>query len=137
MGICGVEFWQHPYEMSVRQAKEWLMTGGWVGAEEARARGMVNQVVPRAELSARTLELAQTIAARNPFTMKLVKQAMNFAQDQMGRKASADFGFHLHQMGHMQALLTGGFPIDIDSMPPAMQATIRKAIAARDAAAAK
>jgi hypothetical protein len=40
-------------------------------------------------------------------------------------------------MGHMQALLTGGFPIDIDSMPPAMQATIRKAIAARDAAAAK
>jgi enoyl-CoA hydratase len=136
MGICGVEFWQHPYEMSVRQAKEWLMTGGWVSAEEAKARGMVNQVVPRAELPARTLELAESIAARNPFTMKLVKQAMNFAQDQMGRKASADFGFHLHQIGHMQAMLTGGFPIDIDSMPPAMQATIRKAIAARDAAAA-
>lgn len=135
MGIAGVEFWQHPYEMSVRQAKEWLMTGGWMSAQEAERRGMVNHVVPRAELTARTLELAETIAARNPFTMKLVKQAMNFAQDQMGRKASMDFGFHLHQIGHMQAMLTSGLPIDIDSMPPAMRATIQKAIDARKAAA--
>lgn len=137
MGIAGVELWQHPYEMSVRQAKEWLMAGGWVTAEDAKARGMVNQVVPRDQLAAHTLEFAQTIAARNPFTMKLVKQAMNFAQDQMGRKAATEFGFHLHQIGHMQAMLTGGIPIDIDSMPPAMQATIRKGIAARDAAKAK
>ncbi|MBO4225279.1 enoyl-CoA hydratase [Bradyrhizobium neotropicale] len=134
MGIAGVEFWQHPYEMSVRQAKEWLMTGGWLSAQEAKQRGMVNDVVPREQLTARTLELAETIAARNPFTMKLVKQAMNFAQDQMGRKASVDFGFHLHQIGHMQAMLTSGLPIDIDSMPPAMRATIQKAIDARKAA---
>lgn len=131
MGIAGVEFWQHPFEMSVRQAKEWLMTGGWMSAQEAKERGMVNHVVAREELPARALELAKTIAARNPFTMKLVKQAMNFAQDQMGRKASVDFGFHLHQIGHMQAMLTGGFPIDIESMPPAMRANIEKLLAAR------
>jgi enoyl-CoA hydratase len=136
MGIAGVEFWQHPYEMSVRQAKEWLMTGDWLSADEAYRRGMVNRVVPRAELSARTLELAQTIAARNPFTMKLVKQAVNFAQDQMGRKAAMDFGFHLHQIGHMQAMMTCGMSVDIDSMPPVLRATVEKAMAARDAAAA-
>ncbi|ABS62640.1 Enoyl-CoA hydratase/isomerase [Parvibaculum lavamentivorans DS-1] len=136
MGIPGVEFWQHPYEMSVRQAKEWLMTGGWMTAQEAERRGMVNHVVPRGQLTARTLELAETIAARNPFTMKLVKQAMNFAQDQMGRKATVDFAFHLHQIGHMQAMLTNGIPIDIDSMPPAMRATINKALAARETASA-
>ena len=135
MGIAGVEFWQHPYEMSVRQAKEWLMTGAWMSAQEAKQRGMVNHVVPREQLSAKTLELAETIAVRNPFTMKLVKQAANFAQDQMGRKAAMDFGFHLHQMGHMQAMLTSGFPIDIDSLPPAMRATIQKAIDAHKAAA--
>ncbi|CAG4896661.1 enoyl-CoA hydratase [Paraburkholderia saeva] len=137
MGIAGVEFWQHPYEMSVRQAKEWLMTGGWLTAQEAERRGMVNHVVPRDQLAARTLDLANNIAAKNPFTMKMVKQAMNFAQDQMGRKASVDFGFHLHQIGHMQAMLTSGFPIDIDSMPPAMRATIQKAIAAQKGAAAE
>lgn len=134
MGIPGVEFWQHPYEMTVRQAKEWLMTGGWLSAEEAKQRGMVNRVVPRDELKARTLELAESIAGRNPFTMKLVKQAMNFAQDQMGRKAAMDFGFHLHQMGHMQAMLTNGVPVDIDSLPPVIRKNLEKVIAARRAA---
>jgi enoyl-CoA hydratase len=134
MGIPGVEFWQHPYEMTVRQAKEWLMTGGWLSAEEAKQRGMVNRVVPRDELKARTLELAESIAGRNPFTMKLVKQAMNFAQDQMGRKAAMDFGFHLHQMGHMQAMLTNGVPVDIDSLPPVIRKNLEKVMAARKAA---
>ncbi len=132
MGIAGVEFWQHPYEMSVRKAKEWLMTGHWISAQEAERRGMINHVVPREQLAARTLELAKTIAAKNPFTMKLVKQAMNFAQDQMGRKASADYGFHLHQIGHMQAMLVHGIPIDVESMPPAMRANIEKLIASRN-----
>ncbi|CAG4896486.1 enoyl-CoA hydratase [Paraburkholderia saeva] len=135
MGIPGVEFWQHPYEMSVRQAKEWLMTGGWLTAQEAQRRGMVNHVVPREQLAARTLELANNIAAKNPFTMKLVKQAMNFTQDQMGRKASMDFAFHLHQIGHMQAMLTNGFPVDIDSLPPMIRNNVEKIIAARKTAA--
>jgi enoyl-CoA hydratase len=133
MGIPGAEFFQHPYEMSVRQAKEWLMTGGWMTAQEAERRGMVNHVVPRDQLTARTLELAKNIAANNPFTMKLVKQSMNFAQDQMGRKASMDHAFHLHQIGHMQAMLVNGFPIDIDSLPPVMRANVEKLFAARKA----
>ena len=136
MGIPGAEFWQHPYEMGIRKAKEWLMTGGWMTAQEAERRGMVNQVVPREQLSDRALELAKNIAANNPFTMKLVKQSMNFAQDQMGRKAAMDFGFHLHQMGHMQAMLTHGFPIDIDSLPPKIRANVEKLIAARKPSAA-
>lgn len=130
MGVPGAEFFQHPYEMSVRQAKEWLMTGGWMTAQEALRRGMINHVVPRDQLAASALELAETIAAKNPFTMKLVKQAMNFAQDQMGRKASMDHAFHLHQIGHMQAMLTHGSPIDIESLPPAMRANVEKLIAA-------
>ena len=137
MGIPGAEFFQHPYEMSVRQAKEWLMTGGWMTAEEALRRGMVNHVVAREELTARTLELAKTIAARNPFTMKLVKQSINFAQDQMGRKASMDHAFHLHQIGHMQAMMVNGVPIDIDSLPPAVRANIENLYAARLTAAAE
>jgi enoyl-CoA hydratase len=136
MGIPGVEFFQHPYEMSVRQAKEWLMTGEWMSAEEAYRRGMVNHVVPRAQLTERTLELAKTIAAKNPFTMKMVKQAINFAQDQMGRKAAMDHAFQMHQIGHMQALLVSGIPIDIESLPPAMRANIEKAIAAGTVASA-
>lgn len=134
MGIPGVEFFQHAYEMSVRQAKEWLMTGGWMTAQEGERRGMVNHVVPREQLTARTLELAKNIAANNPFTMKLVKQSMNFAQDQAGRKAAMDHAFHLHQIGHMQAMLVNGVPIDVDSLPPVMRANIEKLLATRKAA---
>lgn len=128
MGIPGVEFFQHTHEMTVRQAKEWLMTGGWMSAQEAHRRGMVNHVVPREELSARALDLAKTIAAKNPFTMKLVKEAMNYAQDQAGRKAAMNHAFQLHQIGHMQALLVNGFPIDIESLPPVIRANVQKLI---------
>ena len=135
MGIPGVELFQHPYEMSVRQAKEWLMTGSWITAQEAERRGMVNHVVPRDQLTARTLVLAETIAAKNPFTMKLVKQAINFAQDQMGRKAAIDHAFQMHQIGHMQALLTNGFPIDLESLPPPVRVNVEKMMAVQRAAA--
>jgi enoyl-CoA hydratase len=136
MGIPGVEFFQHPFEMSARQAKEWLMTGAWMTAQEAERRGMVNHVVPREQLTERTLELAKTIAAKNSFTMKMVKQAINFAQDQMGRKGAMDHAFQMHQISHMQALLTNGSPIDLDSLPPAVRANVDRIIAARKTAAA-
>ncbi|MBT6590084.1 MAG: enoyl-CoA hydratase, partial [Rhodospirillaceae bacterium] len=50
MGVCGVEFFAHPWEVGVRKAKELLFTADWLRAEEAKQLGMVNQVVPRDEL---------------------------------------------------------------------------------------
>lgn len=126
MGVPGVEFFQHPFELGVRKAKEWLFTGDWLSAAEAERRGMVNHVVAREELSAKTLELAGKIAANNPFTMKLVKESMNKSQDLMGRKHAMDAAFALHQIGHMQALLVHGFPIDITRLHPSLRASIEQ-----------
>ena len=50
MGVGGAEFFAHPWEMGVRKAKEFLFTADWMGAAEAHRLGMVNHVVPRAEL---------------------------------------------------------------------------------------
>lgn len=127
MGIPGVEFFQHPYEMGVRKAKEWLFTGDWMSAEEAERRGMVNHVVPKADLSAKTLELASKIAANNRFTMKLVKESVNKSQDLMGRKDAMDAAFSLHQIAHMQSMLVSGFPIDTSRLHPAVRAQLDKA----------
>src|SRR4051812_8908124 len=66
-GVNGHEYFTHAWEMGARRAKEMLFTGRAVGAAEALAIGMVNRVVPRAELDAATLELAETIAARPAF----------------------------------------------------------------------
>ena len=50
MGVNGVEYFAHPWELGARKAKELLFTGDFVSAEDARLLGMVNQVVPAAEL---------------------------------------------------------------------------------------
>ncbi|WP_337187495.1 enoyl-CoA hydratase [Phenylobacterium sp.] len=121
MAIPGVEFFHHPMVMNVRKAKEWLLTGDWMDAETALAVGMVNHVVPRAELPDFTLGVARKIAATNPFTARLVKEAMNQAQDAMGRRAAMSAAFSLHQMGHMQSLLTNGLPIDPSKLPASVR----------------
>lgn len=130
MGIPGVEFFQHPFELGVRKAKEWLFTGDWISAADAERMGMVNHVVPREQLSEKALELATRIAANNRFTMKLVKEAMNKSQDIMGRKDAMDAAFSLHQIGHMQSMLVHGFPIDISRLHPTVRAQLEKAKAA-------
>jgi enoyl-CoA hydratase len=129
MGIPGVEFFQHPYELGVRKAKEWLFTGDWLSAAEAERRGMVNHVVPREQLSEKTLELATRIARNNRFTMKLVKESMNKSQDLMGRKHAMDAAFCLHQVGHLQSMLVHGFPIDISRLHPSVRAQLERAAA--------
>ena len=44
MGIPGVEYFAHPYELNPRIAKEFLFTGNKMGAERAYQMGMVNQI---------------------------------------------------------------------------------------------
>src|SRR5262245_19509005 len=48
MGIGGVEYHGHTWELGPRTAKEILFTGRAITAEEAEKVGMVNKVVPRA-----------------------------------------------------------------------------------------
>ena len=55
---AGVELLVEPWELGVRKAKEFLWTGETLDAQEAWRLGLVNRVVPRAELAERTAELA-------------------------------------------------------------------------------
>jgi enoyl-CoA hydratase/carnithine racemase len=52
-----------------------LLTGEFIDARRAADWGLVNRVVPAAELRAQTLELAQRIAAASDFVVELGKQA--------------------------------------------------------------
>ena len=62
-GVNGVEYFAHPWEVGHRKAKEMLFTGDAIGAQDALQLGMVNRVVPRAELQEAALEMARRIAA--------------------------------------------------------------------------
>ena len=132
MGVPGVEFCQHVFEMGVRQAKEWLFTADWMDAATAKARGMVNHVVPRDELSAATLALASRIAEKDRFTLKLVKEAINAAQDAMGRRQAMSYGFALHQVGHLHNMLVHGYPIDFARLSPSLQDKVARRFTRHD-----
>ena len=116
MGICGAEFFNHPYELGVRKAKEMLFTSDEVSAADALRLGAVNHVVPREELSSFTLAMARRIAAKNLFSLKLTKMAVNAAQDNAGRTGTNQTAFALHHLLHTHFKLTSGMAIDPEFM---------------------
>jgi enoyl-CoA hydratase len=112
MGVCGAEFFQHPWEVGVRKAKEMLFTSAALSAAEAWRLGMVNHVVPPAELTSFTMRVAAEIAQRPLFALRLAKQAVNTAQDNQGRPATQRTAFALHQLCHSHNQQVHGTPID-------------------------
>ena len=50
LGMCGVEYFAHPWEFGPRKAKELLLTGDSIDADEAHQLGMVSKVFPADQL---------------------------------------------------------------------------------------
>jgi enoyl-CoA hydratase len=100
MGIPGVEYFAHPWMLGPRFAKQMLFTGDRLDAERAWQLGMVNQVVPRAELAGVTFGIAERIATMPRFGLALAKRAVNQCEDLMGMRAGMDSVFGLHHLAH-------------------------------------
>ncbi|KAB2383467.1 enoyl-CoA hydratase [Actinomadura montaniterrae] len=111
MGIGGVEYHGHTWELGPRKAKEILFTGRPVTADEAEKVGMVNRVVPLDELETTAMELAGQIAQMHPFALRQAKRAVNQTLDVQGFYAAIQAVFDVHQTGHGNALSDGGFPV--------------------------
>ena len=58
------------------RAKELMFTGDHISAQEAAAIGLVNRVVPRAEVLDAALSLARKIADKSPLVLKLLKRTL-------------------------------------------------------------
>lgn len=98
LAAASVETLVHPWVMGMRKAKEFLYTGQRLGAAEAKEWGMVNHVVPRAELEDFTLKLANHIALAPPFGIRLTKRSLNRAADIMGFRNSIMAHFETHTL---------------------------------------
>ena len=66
-----------PRAMGERRAKELLMTGRPFTAAQAKEWGLVNEVLPGADLVPRAVETAEAIAANAPISVRQVKQSMH------------------------------------------------------------
>jgi len=69
--------------VSRKQAFEMLVTGDFIDAATARERGLVNRVVPAADLDAEVARLADAIAAKSPVAVRAGKRAF-YRQIELG-----------------------------------------------------
>lgn len=100
IGAASVEVLVHPWAIGARKAKELLYTGGKLTAADAEAAGMINRVVPRAELEEATMALARRIAEAPPFGIRLMKKSINRVLDIQGFRNSIQAHFDTHQLSH-------------------------------------
>ena len=108
MGIPGVEYFAHPYELNPRIAKEFLFTGNKMGAERAYQMGMVNQISSRDSLMADVEALAMKIAAMPRLGLALTKQAINNVEELQGKRSAMEAAFAWHHFTHVHNDLTTG-----------------------------
>ena len=118
MGIGGVEYHGHTWEIGPRKAKEMLFTARRFPAEEAEKLGMVNRVVPLDDLLDETMTLAREIAEMHPFALTQAKRIVNQTQDIQGFYTALQAGFDMHTVGHGNAMSINGYPVlvNLDQM---------------------
>ncbi len=100
LGMCGLEYFAHPWELGARKTKELMLTGDSIDIDEAHRLGMVSKVFPRADLESSTLDFARRIAKLPTMTALMIKESVNETQDNQGFYNSLNACFTLHQLNH-------------------------------------
>ncbi len=100
LGMCGVEYFAHPWELGPRKAKELLLTGDSLSVDEAHQLGMVSKVFPVDDLPEQTLAFARRIAELPTMSALLIKEAVNQSVDNMGFHNALNACFTLHELNH-------------------------------------
>src|SRR6266850_10624 len=122
LAVDGGGTWLLSRVVGMARAKELVFTGDVIDAAEAHRIGLVNRVVPTAELATATRALAERIAAGPPLALKLDKQALN-------RAASTDLAAALEVEAFSQALAVAsddhqeGVAAFFDKRPPKFNGT--------------
>jgi enoyl-CoA hydratase len=109
LGMCGTEYFAHPWEFGPRRAKELLLTGDSMGVDEAHAIGMVSKIFPADQLTDKTLDYARRIASQPTMSSLLIKESVNQSVDNMGFYNALNACFTLHELNHAHwAWVTNG-----------------------------
>ena len=127
------QYFSIPWDIHHRKAKEILFESRFVDAEEALALGLVNRVVPRDRLNDEVMEYAATVAENDPFQLRMIKLAVNGAQDAQG------FNQHI-TAAHSSFLLSSQGEKDPDyalAAPDGRRPMVQQAMVKYEAAQAK
>lgn len=115
MGVPGVEYFAHAFEMPSRIAREFLMLGEKMTAARAHQVGMVNRLVPPEGLMDEAMRMARRVAERPRFAVSLTKQAFNFVDDLQGKRNAMEGVFAMHHLAHTHNRIVYGSPVAVRS----------------------
>ncbi len=96
-----------------KRALEMLLTGDPIDAATAAEWGLVNRVVPAAQLAEETRRLAEQIARFSPFTVSLGKQAY-YAQIDLDQAKAYDYAKEVMSMNALAADAQEGMTAFLD-----------------------
>lgn len=91
------QYFHVPWDLGIRKAKEILFESRFIDAQEALELGLVNRVIPKARLEQETMEYAARVASNDPFQLRMIKLAINQAQDAQGftQHIYGSYGHHI------------------------------------------
>ncbi|HVG48244.1 MAG TPA: carnitinyl-CoA dehydratase [Rubellimicrobium sp.] len=70
-----------PKRIPYHIAREMLLTGRWIDAEEAHRWGLVNRIVPAPDLMVQAWDMARLIASGPPLVMAAIKEVVRDAEN--------------------------------------------------------
>ncbi len=70
-----------PKRIAYHIAMELLLTGRWFDAQEGKGWGLINEIVPAADLNDRAWELARLLASGPPLVYAAIKEIVRDAED--------------------------------------------------------
>lgn len=73
------------------KARELLFTAEYITGEEAERIGLVNRAVPKEDLMAQTMEMAEKIVANSAFSLKMIKRGCLMASGETSLEALMDY----------------------------------------------
>ncbi|MCS6952758.1 MAG: enoyl-CoA hydratase [Bryobacteraceae bacterium] len=100
-----------------KRAMEMLLTGEMIDARTAAEWGLVNRVVPAAELRAETRKLADKVAASSPLTVGLGKQAF-YAQIDLDQAKAYAYAKEVMTMNSLAADAQEGMAAFLEKRTP-------------------
>ena len=96
------QYFSIPWDIHPRKVKELLFRGQFVDGAEAKELGLVNRVVPKERLLEETLAYARDVAQNDPYDLRMIKLAVNQAQDVQG------FTSYIQSTHSMYSLIRAG-----------------------------
>jgi enoyl-CoA hydratase/carnithine racemase len=104
--------------MHAKQAMEMLLTGGFISADEACQRGLINRVTPAQELDARVDDLVNPILAKPREAVRMGKQLF-YKQREMGVEAAYQLAGQTMACNMVHEVAQEGVQAFIDKRTPA------------------